>query len=46
MLKVMSNSEFNDTAVTEMIFRDPVAYLAGHGIEAEVVSDTSMPVAA
>lgn len=46
MLTGMSNSDSNDAQTTRSIFSDPIAYLAELGIEAEVVADTSMPVAA
>jgi hypothetical protein len=48
-LMSMSNHDFNNTETTEQIFDDPVAYLAGLGIEAEIVGDAEvvpMPAAA
>ena len=35
-----------DDTAADPIFRDPVAYLAGFGIDAEVVTETTLPVAA
>lgn len=46
MLADMSNRDFNDTTTAHVIFDDPVAYLAEHGIEAELVAETSLPAAA
>ena len=45
-LKVMSNAQSNRTETTEIVFEDPVAYLARFGIEAEVVAETILPAAA
>lgn len=45
-LKVMSNAQSTQTETTEIIFEDPVAYLARFGIEAEVVAETILPAAA
>lgn len=45
-LKVMSNVQSNETETTEIVFDDPVAYLARFGIEAEVVATTILPAAA
>lgn len=45
-LKVMSNVQSNETETTEIVFEDPVAYLARFGIEAEVVAATALPAAA
>ncbi len=45
-LKVMSNVDSNQTEATEIVFEDPVAYLARFGIEAEVVAATVLPAAA
>jgi len=42
----MSNSTSNDAIPTTDIFSDPVAYLAGLGIDAELVNETRMPAAA
>lgn len=42
----MSNSDSNNTDLGNIVFSDPVAYLARFGIEAEVVSETTMPAAA
>lgn len=42
----MSNLQSTDTETPEIIFDDPVAYLAGFGIEAEVVARTVLPAAA
>lgn len=41
-----SNRNTNDTTTTQMIFADPVAYLAGLGLAAEVVAETALPAAA
>lgn len=45
-LKVMSNVQSNETETTEIVFEDPVAYLARFGIEAEVVAEMVLPAAA
>jgi len=42
----MSNSISNDTMSANDIFSDPVAYLAGLGIDAALVSETRIPAAA
>jgi hypothetical protein len=41
-----SNRNSNDTATTQMVFADPVAYLAGLGLGAEIVAETALPAAA
>lgn len=46
ILKVMSNVHYSETETTEIVFEDPVAYLARFGIEAEVVAATVLPAAA
>ena len=35
-----------DDSTANPIFRDPVAYLAGFGIDAEILTETTLPVAA
>ena len=40
-----TKTPMNDHGATA-IFADPVAYLQGFGISAELVADTSLPVAA
>lgn len=45
-LKVMSNVQFSQTETAEIVFEDPVAYLARFGIEAEVVAETLFCAAA
>lgn len=45
-LKVMSNVQSSQTETAEIVFDDPVAYLARFGIEAEVVAETALPAAA
>ncbi len=45
-LKVMSNLQSSQTETAEIVFEDPVAYLARFGIEAEVVAETVLPAAA
>lgn len=45
-LKVMSNVQSSQTETAEIVFEDPVAYLARFGIEAEVVAETVLPAAA
>ena len=42
----MSNYEVNDTQTTARVFTDPVGYLAGFGIEAELVTESVLPAAA
>lgn len=42
----MSNTTFNDREATERVFADPVAYLAGFGIDAELVAETTLAAAA
>lgn len=49
MLTDMNNREPRDTRDTtaiSSIFGDPVAYLANFGIDAELISETSLPAAA
>lgn len=46
MLTGMSNQAHNDTETIESIFSDPVAYLARFGIDAELIAEPSLPVAA
>jgi len=41
-----SDRNSNDTATTQMIFANPVAYLAGLGLTAEIVAETALPAAA
>lgn len=41
-----SDRDSNDTATTQMVFADPVAYLAGLGLVAEIVAETVLPAAA
>lgn len=36
----------NDPATTSLVFGDPVRYLAGHGIEAELIAAAVMRAAA
>jgi hypothetical protein len=36
----------NDTATTQLVFADPVGYLAGLGLTAEIVAETALPAAA
>lgn len=45
-LKVMSNLQSSQTETADIVFDDPVAYLARFGIEAEVVAETVLPAAA
>ncbi len=42
----MSNAQSSQTETVEIVFEDPVAYLARFGIEAEVVAETVLPAAA
>ncbi len=42
----MTNPNCNDTEATEAVFADPVAYLAGLGVDAELVAQTTLPAAA
>lgn len=42
----MSDADFNHSQDTNVIFSDPVAYLARFGIEAELIVESSMPAAA
>jgi hypothetical protein len=46
MLTGMSNREFDIRITADAAFDDPVGYLGGFGIEAEIVSDTTLPAAA
>jgi hypothetical protein len=41
-----SNRNSNDTATTQLIFANPVRYLAGLGLTAEIVAETALPAAA
>lgn len=45
-LKLMSKRDFNNAETTAIVFADPVGYLAGFGIEAEAVAETTIPAAA
>lgn len=45
-LSIMSTSTTYDDTTTSEIFSDPVAYLAGLGIDAELVTGTTLPAAA
>jgi hypothetical protein len=40
------NSDGNDTPMTQLVFADPVGYLAGLGLTAEIVDETALPAAA
>lgn len=42
----MSDAQSSQTETAEIVFEDPVAYLASFGIEAEVVAETVLPAAA
>lgn len=42
----MSKVQSSQTETAEAIFKDPVAYLASFGIEAEVVAESVLPAAA
>lgn len=42
----MSDQTFDNTTGAEQVFTDPVGYLARYGIEAELVAETTLPVAA
>jgi len=42
----ISDRDRNDTATTQMVFADPVAYLAALGLAAEIVAETALPAAA
>ena len=46
MLTDMNNQDPRDTSDISSIFGDPVAYLANFGIDAELISETSLPAAA
>ena len=46
MLTNMSNRDCNDSETTIRIFSDPVGYLAEFGIDADLIADTIVPVAA
>ena len=46
MLTVMSNRDCNDSETTIRIFSDPVGYLAEFDIDADLIADTIVPVAA
>jgi hypothetical protein len=46
MLSIMSNQDLNEPSTIENILRDPVGYLAEFGIEAEVVTETTLAAAA
>ena len=41
-----SDRNRNDTTTTQSVFADPVAYLAGLGLMAEIVAETALPAAA
>ena len=49
-LTPMSNryqkSDGNDTATTQLVFSDPVKFLADLGLTAEIVTETALPAAA
>ena len=36
----------NDTVTTQLVFADPVTYLAGLGLSSEIVAETALPAAA
>lgn len=42
----MTLSDSDNTEAAASIFSDPVAYLARFGVEAELVAETTLPVAA
>lgn len=42
----MSKVQHSQTETAEVVFENPVAYLAAFGIEAEVVAETALPAAA
>jgi hypothetical protein len=46
MLTGMSNRDRNDSETTIRIFSDPVGYLAEFDIDADLIADTTVPVAA
>lgn len=46
MLIHMNNQQLEDTTSISNIFGDPVGYLAQFGIDAELIAETTMPVAA
>lgn len=46
MLTDMSNRDCNDYETTTRIFSDPVGYLAEFGIDADLITDTIVPIAA
>jgi hypothetical protein len=46
MLTDMSNRDCNDSETTIRIFSDPVGYLAEFGIDADLIADAIVPVAA
>lgn len=46
ILRDMSYTDVNDPRTTALVFADPVSYLAGFGIDAEIVVETAMPSAA
>lgn len=46
MLMDMNNQELKDTTAITNIFGDPVGYLAQFGIDAELVTETTLPAAA
>jgi hypothetical protein len=41
-----SNQNSKDPATAKKVFADPVAYLAGLGLAAEIVAETALPAAA
>lgn len=46
MLIEMSNKHMNEAETANLVFADPVEYLAQFGIEAELVTQTTLPAAA
>ncbi len=38
----MTNKDHNNARITQQIFDDPVSFLAGLGIEAEIVPDEDL----
>lgn len=46
ILTDMSNRDIEDRKAAETAFADPVEYLAGFGIEAELVAEATLPAAA
>lgn len=46
IITLADDAPTNDAPTTSLVFVDPVGYLAGFGIQAEVVDETAMPIAA